>query len=379
MVDGPSDCGENAVGGKEPVGARQRYRLFLNRFPVRKFTLVLLGLVILYGVVAGTTMTLKTGTFSGEVWRDLFIAGVARGSVYAIIALGYTLVYGILFIINFAHGEVLMAGTFTAYFAAVAMAGRGWFESSPALALFVLFLIASTVSMVVAILLERIAYRPLRGAPRLVPLITAIGASLFLQYTFRGLYGGSALAIPAIPALEGKTRIHLGPIDFMMFKNQVVVIVGALVLWLLLYFIIGRTKTGMAMRAVGEDREMAALMGISVDKTIVATFAIGGALAGAAGILFVLIFNQVSFTMGFLPGLKAFTAAVLGGIGSITGAALGGLILGVMETVGPNLFLTGAGVASPNQLQPIVAFGILVLVLIFLPGGLLGAAEEKRA
>ena len=138
-----------------------------------------------------------------------------------------------------------------------------------------------------------------------------------------------------------------------------------------------RTRIGRAMRAVGEDREIAALMGVDVDRTIVFTFGIGGALAGAAGILYVFLFNQVIFTMGFFPGLKAFTAAVLGGIGSITGAALGGLILGILETVGPNLFLDGAGVPSPNQLIPIVAFGILVLVLIFLPGGFLGAPDDK--
>ena len=133
------------------------------------------------------------------------------------------------------------------------------------------------------------------------------------------------------------------------------------------------------MRAVGEDRQIAALMGIDVDRIIRITFAIGGALAGAAGILYTLLFNQVNFTMGFIPGLKAFTAAVLGGIGSITGAALGGLILGVLEAVGPTLFLTGTGIPSNFQLTPIVSFGILVLVLIFLPGGLLGAPEEKRA
>jgi branched-chain amino acid transport system permease protein len=227
----------------------------------------------------------------------------------------------------------------------------------------------------VALLLERIAYRPLRGAPRLVPLITAIGASLFLQYTFRGFYGESVKAYPTIPSLTGRWNILGVEID----KTRVVVILAAVLIWSALYVFIERTRTGRAMRAVGEDREIASLMGIDVDRTIVTTFAIGGALAGAAGILFILLFNQVSFDMGFIPGLKAFTAAVLGGIGSITGAALGGLILGIVEAVGPILFLTGAGIPSVGQLTPIVSFGILVLVLIFLPGGLLGAPEEKRA
>jgi branched-chain amino acid transport system permease protein len=362
-----------------PAGATRSYREFLERFLSRKVVLIVLAVVIAYGAIAGTVATLRSGAFTGAIWRDLVIAGIARGSVYAIIALGYTLVYGILFIINFAHGEVFMAGTFTAFFVAEALAGRGWLADHPILSLTILFLVSSLVAMGVAVLLERIAYRPLRGAPRLVPLITAIGASLFLQYTFRGFYGANARAYKPIPALEGDWLLNLGFAEFPIAKKQVIVIIGAILLWLALYLVIERTRTGRAMRAVGEDREIAALMGIDVDRTIVTTFAIGGALAGAAGILYVMLFNQVLFTMGFFPGLKAFTAAVLGGIGSITGAALGGLVLGVLETVGPNLFLEGAGVPSPNQLIPIVSFGILVLVLIFLPGGFLGAPEEKRA
>jgi branched-chain amino acid transport system permease protein len=231
------------------------------------------------------------------------------------------------------------------------------------------------VSMSVAIILERLAYRPLRGAPRLIPLITAIGASLFLQYTFRGFYGAQSSAYPNIDILQGSVSIG----GYSVPKAQILVTAGALLLWLALFFVIGRTRIGRAMRAVGEDREIAALMGINVDRTIVSTFAIGGALAGAAGILFVQLFNSVHFYMGFIPGIKAFTAAVLGGIGSITGAAIGGVVLGVLEAVGPILFLTGFGVPSPSQLQPVISFGILVLVLIFRPGGILGAPEEKRA
>jgi branched-chain amino acid transport system permease protein len=355
--------------------SRNTYRVFLERFPLRRYVLILLAIVIAYGAVAGSAATIQAGRFSGQVWANLFIAGVARGSVYAIIALGYTLVYGILFIINFAHGEVFMAGAFTTFFVAQALAGAGMLESSPVLSLVIMFLVSALVSMGVAVVLEKVAYRPLRGAPRLVPLITAIGASLFLQYTFRGLYGSNARAYPVIPALQGTWNIFGYPVQ----RVQVLVIVGAVLLWFGLYVVVERTKIGRAMRAVGEDREIAALMGVNVDRTIVFTFAIGGALAGAAGILYVFLFNQVIFTMGFFPGLKAFTAAVLGGIGSITGAALGGLILGILETVGPTLFLDGAGVPSPNQLVPIVSFGILVLVLVFLPGGFLGAPDERRA
>jgi branched-chain amino acid transport system permease protein len=258
---------------------------------------------------------------------------------------------------------------------AQALAGQGLLNAYPIPMLALLFVISALVSMGIAVILERVAYRPLRGAPRLVPLITAIGASLFLQYTFRGFYGANVRAYPNINVLQGNYQIG----GFGIQRAQILVIVGAIVLWLALYLVIERTRIGRAMRAVGEDREIAALMGINVDRTIVSTFAIGGALAGAAGILFIQLFNQVYFFMGFFPGIKAFTAAVLGGIGSITGAALGGLVLGIVEAVGPILFLTGIGVPSPNQLQPIVSFGILVLVLIFLPGGFLGAPEEKRA
>lgn len=347
----------------------------LARFPIRRIVLAVLAVIIVVAAFSGAAATIRTGQYSGAVWGDLFIAGIARGSVYALIALGYTLVYGILLIINFAHGEVFMAGTFTTFFLASYLGSRGLLVSQPVLSLLILLASSSLISMGVALLLERIAYRPLRGAPRLVPLITAIGASLFLQYTFRGFYGENVSAYPAIPALSGQWDIFGVEID----KTRVVVILAAVVIWLSLFFFIERTKTGRAMRAVGEDREIASLMGVNVDRTIMTTFAIGGALAGAAGILFILLFNQVSFSMGFIPGLKAFTAAVLGGIGSITGAALGGLILGIVEAVGPILFLTGAGVPSVGQLTPIVSFGILVLVLIFFPGGLLGAPGEKRA
>jgi branched-chain amino acid transport system permease protein len=359
-----------------PPPAPRRYRsLIPERFPVRRTILIVLGIAIVVGVVMGTVSTLRLGRFSGGDWRALFINGVARGSVYALIALGYTLVYGILFMINFAHGEVFMSGAFTAFFAAAALSEHGVLTTNPILSIIIILLVSMATSTLVAIVLERVAYRPLRGAPRLVPLITAIGASLFLQYTFRGLYGASSRAYPRIDLITGNWTIFGVPIA----RAQVVVILGALALMIGLYLFIARTKTGRAMRAVGEDKEIAALMGINVDRVIVTTFAIGGMLAGAAGILYIFLFNQVIFTMGFVPGIKAFTAAVLGGIGSITGAALGGLLLGILEAIGPILFLSGANVPSPNQLQPVVAFGILVLVLIFRPGGFLGAPEEKRA
>jgi branched-chain amino acid transport system permease protein len=362
--------------GTTATAPRPRRRLGLpEHFPVRRTILVVLSIAIVVGVVAGSTATLSEGRLSGDAWTSFVVNGVARGSVYALIAMGYTLVYGILFMINFAHGEVFMAGTFTSFFVARALADAGFLNGNPAVSIIIILLVAMAVSTFVAVLLERIAYRPLRGAPRLVPLITAIGASLFLQYTFRGFYGARVRGYPKIDILSGQTELF----GLTVARNELIVILSAIVLVVLLYFFIQRTRTGRSMRAVGEDKEIASLMGIHVDRVIVTTFAIGGMLAGAAGILYVFLFPQVGFFMGFVPGIKAFTAAVLGGIGNVVGAAIGGLILGVLEAVGPTLFLSGAGVPSTHQLQPVMAFGVLVLVLIFRPGGILGSAEEKRA
>jgi branched-chain amino acid transport system permease protein len=265
-----------------------------------------------------------------------------------------------------------MWGTFTALFMATALSSAGWMDTVPWLAFIIVLATSALVSMLVAIILERVAYRPLRFAPRLVPLITAIGASLVLQYTARGFYGSGVRAYPSYNLFEGSVTI--GPITISVVR--LTVILAAFALMIALYFFINRTRTGRAMRAVSEDKDVAAMMGINVDRIIVTTFAIGGLLAGAAGILFTLMFNSVNFFMGFLPGIKAFTAAVLGGIGNIVGAALGGVILGVLEQVGPNLFLSGYGIPSPNQLQDVIAFTVLVLVLIFRPWGLLGRKEN---
>ena len=363
-----------AVETAAPAARRRRYA-FPQQLPVRGTILVLLSIALVIGMTLGAWATLAEGRFSAANWRGFVINGVARGSVYALIAMGYTLVYGILFMINFAHGEVFMAGAFSTVFVANTLARTGFLNQNPILSIAILLLVSMVISTLVAVLLERVAYRPLRGAPRLVPLITAVGASLFLQYTFRGLYGSQVKAYPQIEILSGSWNLF----GFDIARNEVVVIIGAVLMMVALFLFIERTKTGRAMRAVGEDKEIASLMGIDVDRTIVVTFALGGLLAGAAGILYVFIFNQVSFAMGFVPGIKAFTAAVLGGIGSIAGAALGGLALGILEAVGPFLFLSGAEVPSPNQLQPVIAFGVLVLILIFRPGGILGSSEGPRA
>lgn len=345
------------------------------RLPVRKIILWTLSIVIIVGVVLGTRATLQEGTFSAANWRTFLILGIAQGSLYALIAMGYTLVYGILFMINFAHGEVFMAGAFTSFFLARPLAESGFLNSNPVLAIGLLLLFSVMISVATAVLLERVAYRPLRGAPRLVPLITAIGASLFLQNTFRGFFGARVRGYPVPDSLTGRWDIFGLPI----LRTQFIAIIGAAVLVIALFYLITRTRTGRSMRAVGEDKEIAALMGINVDRVIVTTFVIGGGLAGAAGVLWAMVAQQVNFFMGFIPGIKAFTAAVLGGIGNVVGAAIGGLILGVLESVGPFLLLEGAGVPSVNQIKDAVAFTVLVLVLIFRPGGILGSSEEEKA
>jgi branched-chain amino acid transport system permease protein len=272
-----------------------------------------------------------------------------------------------------------MFGAMTAFFTADALArpdpvtGVDFLNQNPLIGMALVLLTAMISSMIVAVLLERIAYRPLRRAPRLVPLITAIGASLFIANSVRGLYGERVLGYPSLDVLQGTINILGIPI----LKTQAVVIVGAALMMALLYWLVERTRVGRAMRAVSENKDTAALMGVDVDRTIVTTFAIGGILAGAAGVLYAIVFPQVHWFMGFLPGIKAFTAAVLGGIGNIIGAMLGGVSLGVLESVAPNLLLLGFGVPSPNQLRDVVAFSVLVLVLIFRPYGLLGRPEGQ--
>ncbi|HXF86204.1 MAG TPA: branched-chain amino acid ABC transporter permease [Anaerolineales bacterium] len=325
------------------------------------------GLIAL--IIVGTYLTLSQGKYTAIQWFDLAVFGVAQGSVYALIALGYTLVYGILRMINFAHSEIFMSGAFIGYFAANSMQRSGFLNEHPLIGILIIFLVAMTTSSVLAILLERIAYRPLRGAPRLVPLITAIGASFFLQYTFRGLFGTQNRAYPEIALIKGTLPLFG---DFQIQKIQIIVIVAAALMMAFLAFFVQYTKTGKAMRAVSEDKDVAALMGIDVDAIIVRTFALGAALAGAAGVLYCFMFRIVTFYMGFIPGIKAFTAAVLGGIGNPPGAMLGGLFLGIFESLGPTLFLDGLGIPAPYQLKDVIAFTMLVMVLIFRPTGILG-------
>lgn len=359
----------------------------------------LVGLVFILFLVFVAVANIASGGYTlGTFIRQLFF-GLAQGSIYALIALGYTLVYGILFMINFAHGEVFMAGAYIGFFAIYAMDESGLVENQAFLALMVTFLVAILASVTIAVLLERIAYRPLRSSPRLVPLITAIGASIALRELFQLLFGASPRRYPTVNLfiLQGSAGCETtdgvtvcpgidiieGLYDVTIFGEQIrvrpmifVVLFVSLLLMAMLWFFVQRTKTGKAMRAVAEDKDTASLMGINVDRVIVITFVLGAALAGAGGVLFTLYSSPPLVTpgMGFLPGIKAFTAAVLGGIGNIPGAMFGGLFLGVVEAVLPSML------GLDNQLKDLVAFGTLVLFMIFRPTGIFGEVlSEKKA
>ncbi len=346
----------------------QPWRRWKERITPTDIIMWFIGGIILAVILWGSTATLTAGTYSRHHWFDFIVFGFAQGSIYALIAMGYTMVYGILRMINFAHSEVFMSGPYTAYYVAAAFYSSGFLDHHPILSLLVIFIVSMATSTLVAVLLERVAYRPLRTAPRLIPLITAIGASFFLQYTFRGFYGSGFQAYPVVKLFVGEWVVG----GFRILKIQGLVIAASAVMMAALYAFVQRTKVGKAIRAVSEDKETSSLMGIDIDRMIVTTFIIGGMSAGAAGVLYALMFKQVHFFMGFIPGIKAFTAAVLGGIGNIPGAMLGGIFLGLVESVGPSLFLDGLGIVAPYQLKDAIAFVMLVLVLIFRPTGILG-------
>lgn len=336
----------------------------------------LIRLAIIVVVVYGTLRTIISNPYTTRQWTDFLIFGLAQGSMYALIAIGYTLVYGVLFMINFAHGEFFMSGIFTAtVFLANPMAKSGFLNQNPIMALLLIALMAIAVSVTIAVITERVAYRPLRKAPRLVPLITAIGASFFWQNIFRGLLGSQVIPFPQFDIFRGSIPF----LGTQVLKVHIVVVVATILMLVGLNIFIMRTKTGKSIRSVAENKDVAALMGIDVDRTITMTFVTGASMAGVAGVLFALVFTQVQFFMGFIPGIKAFTAAVLGGIGSIPGAAIGGIFLGMFESVGPALFLQSLGIPAFHQLKDVIAFTMLVLILIFRPQGILGErlAEVK--
>jgi branched-chain amino acid transport system permease protein len=347
---------------------------------------LIVGLLIITYLLWRVIQTaIRGGTYGPDTWMRFLIAGLVIGGIYSLIAIGYTLVYGILFMINFAHGEVMMLGTFAGYFvleafAAISIPGNAdpdvsFLNAQPILALVISFLVGAGISALVGYLLEKIAYRPLRGAPRLIPLISAIGASIFLQNAAQLLFGpqrrqytnpdllwrGTGWLIPV-----GEETVMLTYTGAFSFVLSILLMVGLLIL-------VKKTKLGKSMRAVAENKQAAALMGIDVDSVISKTFVISGILAGAAGVMWGIHNGLFNHYVGFLPGIKAFTAAVLGGVGNIPGAMLGGMLLGLLESLGPALL------GIDFQLKDVIAFTILILVLIFRPSGLLGEAlkEEK--
>ena len=293
---------------------------------------------------------------SGSIFLEQLTNGISLGSIYALIALGYTMVYGIVMLINFAHGDILMVGAYAGYFILTALAASGM----PYLALALAFAGSMVLCGFLGIIIEKFAYRPLRNAPRLNSLITAIAVSLILQNGMRVLpfVGPNPRPFPGV--IEGK--LSLG--SFSISYIQLIVICISALLMILLTILINYTKTGKAMRAVSFDMQAASLMGISVNRTISFTFALGSVLAAAGGILYASAYPQIDPVMGAMPGLKAFVAAVLGGIGSVPGAMLGGFILGIAET------LTKGYINS--QYADAISFSILIIILLIKPSGLLG-------
>lgn len=288
-------------------------------------------------------------------WIQQLVNGISLGSIYALIALGYTMVYGIIKLINFAHGDVFMIGAFIGFYA-IAQWELGFF---PAL------LLAMVVCAVFGVLIERIAYKRLRNATRIAALITAIGVSLLIEYTTIFFRGAQPAAYPEVV----KNKI-LNVFGVQISSTSILILSVSIVLMILLQFIVHKTKIGKAMRAVSHDADAARLMGINVDHTISATFAIGSALAGAAGVIFGVYYTKIDPLMGVIPGVKAFIAAVLGGIGIIPGAMVGGMLLGVVESM--------VSALGYSLWRDAAAFVILILILIFRPSGIFGKnAREK--
>jgi branched-chain amino acid transport system permease protein len=306
-----------------------------------------------------------------DIFLQQIINGLVLGSVYALVALGYTMVYGIINLINFAHGEVLMVGALTSWTVIQMLADTslpGWLK----------LLISLAAAVVVCALLnfaiEKIAYRPLRNAPRLAPLITAMGMSLLLQtlamIIWKPNYKPYPILLPPEPFNIGGAVINL---------TQILILVTTAITLVGLMWLVNRTKLGRAMRATAENPRVAALMGVKPDMVISATFVIGAALAALAGVMYAANYGSVQHTMGFLPGLKAFTAAVFGGIGNLAGAVVGGVLLGLIEALGAGYIGTLTGGVLGSHYQDIFAFIVLILVLTVRPQGLLGERVADRA
>ncbi|GAC1470925.1 MAG: high-affinity branched-chain amino acid ABC transporter permease LivH [Candidatus Dormibacteraceae bacterium] len=300
---------------------------------------------------------------------QVLVFGLADGAIYALVALGYTMVYGIIELINFAHGDVF---TLAAYIGAALMAffatSEGTFQIANLVALLVVFPVVMLIMGAINVGIERVAYRPLRNAPRLAPLITAIGMSFTLEGVMFVWHGPATVHVPNLLPHGPGFETYVGGV-FIGFKDVFVVVAAAILVALLAVFI-NRSKLGKAMRATAQDRDASQLMGIDINRTIAATFFIGALLAGAGGIIWGLYFNTITYNLGFRTGLIAFTSAVFGGIGNIPGAALGGLVIGLVAAFSDNYI-------GPKWTQ-VVVFGILIAVLVFRPTGLLGMRVPEK-
>jgi branched-chain amino acid transport system permease protein len=308
-----------------------------------------------------------------DTFIQQILNGLVLGSMYSLIALGYTMVYGILNLINFAHGDVLTVGALTALSTILLL--QTLFPGLPGWVLICAGLLAAIpVCVVLSLVIERVAYRPLRNAPRLAPLITAIGVSIVIQTVAMLVWGRNYLTFPQ---LLPTSPIEFGGATVTVTKLLVIALSGLVMIGLML--LVNRTKLGRAMRATAENPRVAGLMGVNPNFVIAATFAIGASLAALAGVMLAATYGVAHFYMGFLPGLKAFTAAVLGGIGNIPGAMLGGLLLGLIEALGAGYIGQLTGGVLGSHYQDVFAFLILVMVLIFRPSGLLGERVADRA
>lgn len=296
------------------------------------------------------------------------INGLTQGSVYALLALGYSMVYGILKLLNFAHGDLYMVGAFIGYFVIQWFGGAAHLDAPVALVVIVMFVLAAGAVGALGVIIERFAYRPLRDAPRIAPLITALGVSFFLENTALLFFGGSYRIYNTSRFISFSTGIHIGVLNVDIVRIMVIVLSVGLMIGLRL--IVNRTKLGRQMRAVAADREAAEMLGIDVDFTIAATFFLGSALAGVSGVMAGLVYNSVWNYMGFTAGLYAFTAAVVGGIGSIGGAVLGGLLIGLAQS-----FIVGY---VSSLYTDLIVFGILIAVMLARPTGLLGRAQLQK-
>jgi branched-chain amino acid transport system permease protein len=296
------------------------------------------------------------------------VNGLQTGFLYALIALGYTMVYGILKLLNFAHGDVYMVGAYIGYFVIHWFGGPGSLSIPVPLLILIMFGLASTGCGLLGVAMERFAYRPLRDAPRIAPLITALGISFVLENTVLLLFGGFPRSYETERFISATSGIHIGHVTINIV--EILILVVSVVMMLGLRQIVHRTTLGKSMRAVASDREAAEMLGINVNRTIALTFFIGSAMAGIAGVMSGLAFDQINNTIGFLAGLKAFTAAVVGGIGSIGGAMIGGLFIGLAEAFSSSYL--------SSQYSDLIVFGILIATMLIRPQGIFGRPPLQK-